>query len=468
MTINLKSCRIVSSMEKIEAIMKKFGHRIQKFKIWCSIQSESAELSESQLTKILKCIPEVRDLTLRNIYVREGELSIQELDLHKLKRLSIDYCLFEAPSFFNRIPIDVLQDLVYTFESPDETHYQSFFNRQTKIRKLEMFENDQIKFDHLELEHLKISSSANFVQMISEQPKLRYLDFAITWIDDDVFDAVCKLKHLEVLKTLIDQVTCNVFKDLAELTNLKELRMDSHSSFDCGHLLVLSMMKCTRLEKLTLLCTDRKIPEDIVIQMSSNFRNLKHVEFINRSIKIISVILECFPNLESLLLDFFAIFGAPEDVLAISDDLKHDKLKQLVITNVNTNEAENTQSLLKLVQACPNLQRIMLSQLTDFTNEDFKGVLESHRHLTHLSLEFDGLNFDYDVISVIENSGKNLVHLRLNGLSRFPSYATMRTLFDETFPNITLYKYSTGTGELVMKKRNVADWYLNFKLMDHF
>lgn len=304
--------------------------------------------------------------------------------------------------------------------------------------------------------------------MINQQPKLKYLDFAITWIDDSIFSALCNLKYLEVVRTLIDQVSIREFKNLKNLSHLKELRLDSHSPYDCGHLLELSMMKCLPIEKLTLLYTERRISEEILDQMSFNYRRLKHFEIINRSIKIITTILDLFPSLESMLFDFFAIFGAPDDVLVVNDELRHENLKQLVVTNINANEVENSSALLKLLNSCPNLNRIMLSQLSGISSDDFKHIIQSHPHLTHLSLEFDDFEFNEDIIVFLISWAPKLVHLRLSGLSSFPTYSTLRDLFDEIFPNITFYKYSSGDGEIIMKKRNIPDWYLNFKLMDHF
>lgn len=316
-------------------------------------------------------------------------------------------------------------------------------------------------------EHLKISSGIDFIAMLGQQPRLKYLDFAITWIDSAVFEAVCNLKHLGVARMLIDQVSIRSFKELEKLSRLKELRLDSHTSYDCGHLLELSMMKCIHLEKLTLLCTERKIPEDILIQMSLNFRTLKHIELINRSIQIITTILENFPILESVLFDFDAIFGAPDDVLVIDENLKHENLKQIVVANINVNEIEITKALLKLISVCPNLQRIMLSQLSGVGSEEIRQILERHQHLTHLSLEFDSFDFDYDVISILQSCTK-LVHVRLSGLTVYPCYTALQALFEETFPVINLYKFSSGGGEIVMKKRRTPDWHLNFKLLSHF
>lgn len=469
LTIDLKSCRLLSSLKRIEAIVSKYGLLIKKFKIWNSIQNESSELSEVELLTLLKLIPIVEDLTLRNICIRASFTEPEELDLRCCRRLVTDYCIFESAIILDSIPKDVLAELVFTFDSSDEKRFQNFFNRQSKIKKLEIFENDSINFDHLQLEHLKISSSHNFVSILNNQPGLRYLDFAVSWIDESVFAAVCELKHLEVFRTLIDQVSSEKFKALRKLSTLKELRLDSHSSYDTGQLLELSMIKSLyQLKKLTLLHSERKIPEEILIQMSESFRCLRHIEVVNRSIKIIKLVLEQFPLLESILFDFFAIFGAPEDILEISDDFFHENLKQLVITNVNVNEISNTEALLKLVNACRNLERIMLSELEGVSNENLKQIFNVHLSLSHLSLEFKEFELSSESIELVKSSATKLKHFRLNGISNFPSYPILKSLFEEDFPSITLFKYSTGVGELIMKKRRVHDWYMNFKLMDHF
>lgn len=468
-TINLKGCRCLQSTERIEAIVKKFGSRVKKFKISCSIQGEATEIADLQLMIILRLIPHVEELVLLNIYI-SSHISANrrdELDLHKLKNLVLNYCLFDDTLILDLIPVNVLSDLVFTFDTLDETIYQNFFNRQRKIKKLELFENDRLEFKHLELEHLKISSSIDYYTMLTQQPKLRYIDFAISWIDDMVFTGLLQLKHLEVLRTLIDQVPCRVFKGLNELKQLKELRLDSHSSFDCGHLLTLSMMTGMKLNKLTLYYTEREIPEQVLIQIGKNFLNLRHLELINRSIRILSSVIENFPNLESILMDFYAIFFAT-DVLEISDGLRHQNLKQIVVTNTNTTEVNNTETLLKLVNACPNLEKIMLSKLTDVSLNDFEDIMKKHVKLTHLSLESDDFEFDLDAILVVTELVKNLHHLRLSRLTNYPAYSMVLNLFEEYFSKITFYKFNSGEGELVMKKRDVQDWYLNFNLRDHF
>lgn len=425
-------------------------------------------MADIHLTEILQYLPNVEQLILFNVYIC-SLLSIprNELDLPKLTKLELNYCVFDNTRFVDAIPVG-LTDLVFTFDSLDETVYQTFFDRQVNIRKLEMFENDQINFDHLELEHLKISSGIDFAVMLSRQKKLKYVDFAITWIDDKVFDAVLQLKDLEVLRTLIDQVPCKVFKKLNQLKHLKELRIDSHSSFDCGHLLTLSMMTDMQLEKLTLYYVEREIPKEILIQISKNFSKLKHIQLVNRSIQNLVTIADHFPNMESILMDFFAIFYAP-NILVINDDrLRYENLKQIVITNFNTSDVQNTHPLLKFCNSCPNLERIMLSNLTDMSLDDFEDLLSKHRKLTHLSLEVHDFKFDFVDIVSISRWILKLHHFRMSKLTSYPTYSSLQCLFKEIFSKITLYKYKTGEAELIMKRRSAEDWYSSFNIRDHF
>lgn len=472
LTINLCHCQIVDDFvfEKIEAVIMKFGNRLRKLKFWNSIQSKPSEINETQLSSILNCVPLLEDFVFKNIYVKASKVDKSELNLKNLRSLVLDYCLFDSPDVLLKIPRDVLKNLTFTFEPNDEESFQEFFNRQSNLKKLELFENEKIDFQHLELQHLKISSNCNFPLMIQQQPKLKFLDFAITWVTDETFELVCKLKHLEVFRTLVDLISMRVFKGLQDLSTLRELRLDSHSSYDMGYLQELSLMKGMRLEKLTLLFSERKINSEIVVQMASNFHHLKHVEIINRSINILDTFIRHFPKLESILLDYFAVFGAPEDTLIIPDEeIKHENLKQLVVTNVNVNEDENGKSLLKLVRMCGNLEKIMLSKLVNFTNENLNEILFQHPNMTHLSIEADDkMEFNDETIQIISRSTK-LKHFRLCGFQNCQfNYKTLRETFRAQFPIINLFKYSSNEFELIMKKGNTLDWHQMFKLMDHF
>lgn len=423
------------------------------------------------MVRLLSYIPNLEDLSIKNIHISACSSSVRdELDLYCLKSLLLDYCAM-PPTLLDRIPAGVISNLVFTFQSCDETCYQNFFNRQLNIKRLELFENDQLSFDHLQLEHIKISSNIDLPLMISQQPKLNYVDFAITWVDDPTFTTICQLRNLETLKTLLDQISCHEFKNLKNLSMLKELRLDTHSPYDRGHLLELAMMKLTQLEKLTLVCTDMIITDEVLHQMSINFVKLEHVEFINRSIQIVVNSLQLFPKLKSLFIDFFSIFGAPEDILNLNEDFRHESLQQIVMTNINRYEDENTIEVLKLVNACPNLERILLTDLQGFNVENFRVILENHQSLTHLSLDInadDEFYFDDEVIDLIKRFGRNLVHLRFNGLASVLSDEELRNSLGNKFPTAYHYFYLSRKYELIMKKRGIPDWFTEFKLMGHF
>ncbi|KAG5672480.1 hypothetical protein PVAND_002607 [Polypedilum vanderplanki] len=475
LTINLKYSAVLenSTYEKIISILKKYGDSLEIFKIWSSIQSKPVEMNESQLYNIFSHIPNTYDCTLRNIVITQNDeiYKEKELNLYKMKKLVLDYCMINSASIFNKIPSNVIHDLVFTFEPYDERNFQEFFYRQSKIVKLELYENDKINFAHLQLEHIKISSNIDYKVMIEQQPNLQYIDFAIAWVNEVTFVEVCKLKNLQVLKTLIDLISCKTFKHLQNLISLKELRLDSHSSHDMGYLQELSMMRGMQLEKLTLLLNERKISPEVILQFANNFHYLKQIELINRSINIIVTIIQNLPNLETILLDFFAVFGAPDDILTleISDESnKFPNIKQLIVTNVNVNEEENGRNLLKLVSLCPNIQKLMLSKIIKFSNEELRSILMSHANLSHFSLETDDTEFGGETVEMIFEYGKNLKHFRLAGIKNCLPYKVLKEIFSEKFPILNTYKYCTGDIEVVMKKKRIKDWYLEFKLMDHF
>lgn len=452
---------------RLENILGKFGQRLKTVKVWCSVQSEIVELTEGQLLKIIKFLPNVEDLTLRNIVFTRSELGLIEnfdLNVHRLRRLVCDYCIFSSPVIFNMIPARTITDLVFTFEPVDETVYQTFFNRQSNIRKLVMFENSQISFEHLHLERLKISSDHNFSLILQQQPELKYIDFAVSWIDDSIFKEICKLEHLETLRTLIDQVSIREFRRLGN-GKLKELRIDSYDPVDRGYINELTTMNVKELEKITFIFTERSIPAVSIIELAQNLKRIKYIEVINRSINILTTILQEFQQIDELLIDFYAIFDAPKDVLIVPDNLRHENLKQLIVSNIFISQSENTAALIKLLRTCPNLERIRLSTLTSITFEEMKEIIETHPRLTHLSLDCE-YNFIADTIDIIKNA-KRLRFFRLQGKIECPPFSVFTYHFEEQFANLKLVKYSTGESELVMKKLNENN-FLRPKLMEHF
>jgi hypothetical protein len=468
--IDLSGCTIpeLCNIEMLIDICKKFGDRLKTFKIWCSVQSEIVKLPEKQLIRLLEVIPEIENLELKNImFTMEGLTQRHthqgELNLTKLSKFVCDYCSFDTPVIFIKIPRDTITDLVFTFEPRDVEVFQEFFNRQSKIQKLVLFENEELCIDHLSLEYLKISSNHNFLKIIQNQPKLKSIDFAISWVNAEVFEEVCKLKNLEVLKTLIDMVTCSKFRNLGN-GKLKELRIDSHDPCDRGYFQQLSSMDLKELEKITLIFPERCLSVENIVNLAMNLKKLKTIQIVNRSINIITFILEHYPQLEILHVDFCI---GPKDDLIIEEGFKHDELKELIVTNISMSQGENTSALLKLLRVCPNLEKIKLSYLSELTFEQMKEIFQSHPRLTHIYI-YSEYDFDIDIIEVIKRSRK-LQYLRFGGITNTISYSELKENFQEDFPNINLLKYlSSGESFLELRKRNIGDWFNEHNLMQHF
>ncbi|CRK92513.1 CLUMA_CG006069, isoform A, partial [Clunio marinus] len=458
----------VDNIEYILDVMGKFGERLKRFKLWSSNPDQDSEFTTEGLIKILDCLPNVEDLTLTNIHF-QSDLNVNhdksEFNMHKLKKLEINVCSFMFPNILHKIPKNTLRDLIFLPFEFDVSSFQKFFNQQTNIRKLEVFEFQDINFNHLELEHLKIFLTFELPAVLRQQPKLRYLELNENDMDNEIFTVMCDLKNLEVAKMSHGQVSCNIFNSLKKMSNLKELQLWTNRDDDeCHHLLEFSMMHSLQIEKLTLLCPERKISEDILIQLSQHFRKLKHIEFLSSrivNINLIKTILEYFPNLELIVFEFY--FHPPEDILIISEDLRHENLKQLEVTNNKTFNVENTRTLLKLISVCPNLERIIISKLTGIVHEDLQQILDDHPKLTHLSLEFDRFTFQHETIELIHSAGSRLKDIRFGGLRKCPSDSALKILFEDEFPNISSRKnLENGMTKFIMKKRNISEWYSDF------
>ncbi|CRK95947.1 CLUMA_CG009391, isoform A [Clunio marinus] len=446
-------------IEYIEDVMLNFGRRIKKFGL------SNFELFESQLRKILDCIPNVEFLGLNKVKVNiEPNENISELNLCKLKKLEIrngSNCF----NILNRLPKDTIREAIIMSHDVD-IGLQKFFNKQTNIQMLEIDKNNQLKFDHLKLEYLKLNSKfINLPLNLRQQQKLRYIDFSNYLIDDEILTTICKMTNLEVVKMCVNLgMPCYVFESLKYLTQLKELQLKSDEIHKCNHLLELSRMRL-KIEKLTLLFEKEKIPPEFFIQLSQNFRKLKQIIISNRSIIIINTILEHFPNLESIAVDFYS--DEPEEILVISENLKHEKLKEIIATSHC--EEKNTNSLLTLLNACPNLERIMLFNLA----EDLQQIINNHPKLTELSLRFEDFTFFDEIkekVHAISTAAKRLKYVNLNGLSRCTEFlergssieGLFTDVFEDEFDDIMFFVHISSATEaeteiMMKKKRNSSE-----------
>lgn len=428
-------------------------------------------MDESQLIDILSMLPNLVELQLLNICVTfcEDQQSQSDLlDMCKLEKLVLNDCRLQRSYVLNLIPEGVIKQLTFYIEPENLEGYQEFFDRQYNINQLEIFENAEINYDHLQLDKIKMSSDIDVVGMIRKQPNLKYIDFAIKTVEDNVLDEITHLENLETLKLNVDCITTAGFRKLDKMKKLKELYVEGYGICDHGPLMELSSQRCQKIEKLTLVFPGTKIKSYIVTQFGINYKLLKHIELVNPSIGIIIAFLETFPLLESISVQFQSIQEAPSDVLDVTF-IRHENLKKLVIGRgvyKNYTDDENARASINLLKSCPNIEHLMISNLNVFRNDDLSSIFTNLRRLTHLSLTVDDFTFDVGTIFIILTYGRKLRYLHFDGIKINFSAEILANAFDDLFSCVKLCESHWGNPALILKKHGESDW--NVSLTGHF
>ncbi|CRK91990.1 CLUMA_CG005570, isoform A [Clunio marinus] len=478
LTIDLHGNKFIE-MKHVEDVILKFGKRIKRFEL------KNFDLSESELRRIFDCIPNVENLVLDPFRISgyyksviNSNIDISEPNLCKLKKLTIeDWSIPDMSDILpnilpnillNAIPKDSIKELIISI--PVDMSWQEFFNQQTNIKFLEMSTTheykNQVKFDHLKLEHLKLGlyfDEEDVSVILRQQPGLRYFeaDFSES-TDHEILTALCDMNNLEILSVNLD-LPYPVFQSLKYLTHLKELELGIDSGEESNNLLELSRMHLN-IEKLILSCEE--IPPGFFIQMIQNFRKLKHIKLWNRYTNIINTILENFPNLESIAIEFDYRDG-DVDVLVIDENLRHEKLEEMIMKGCSVN-VDNTRALLSLLNVCPNVERIMLTTY-DFYDEDMQQIINDHPKLTHLKIVNENFKtkiiLEDETIDCIRTAASRLKFIELYGFLVSPE-SSLKTLFKDEFNYFRCQFYKGEGNEYtechpIMKKRNVSKW--NFR-----
>lgn len=449
----------MEQFERLEKILDKFGDRLKYVKIYLSKPSGEVKLTEVQAATILKLIPNVEKLIFMHIWIRNYDsnqhlLGSQTLNLYNMQLLVCIDCLFESVVLFNMIPPRTINELVLLPRSnpvDGGASYQAFFDRQTTIKRLTLFEFTEINIDHLELDWLRIQSERDYTHILKHQPKIKHVDFAASSITDEVFREVCKLEELESLTTDVCFVSMDVFRKLQN-KHLKELR------FDCAEanefIDELSIMKINNVEKLTLGVNDAPIPDYCIVMMALSLRKVKSIQVINKSLSVIGSFLTWFEHLNSFHAEFSgSLHESDVKLLEMPANFHHHKnLRQLVLTGMRAEDKENTNAVLKLVKDCPNLERIRLSTLGLIPCNKMEEMISSRPNLTHLSINCE-YNFRYMTVEKIRQA-KNLRYLKLEGGGEYPKFFMFNKKFAHQFGHISFKEPKEFYYQLIMRKAN--------------
>lgn len=450
-----------SCLQRIEAILTKYGKSIKNLRIWTSLnygippKCKGKPLSENQLFTWLKLTPNVETISLEKINIKKiRRRSEEDLNLLQLKKIESLHTSYDSSVFFDSIPRDVVKTLVLNDIKPESL--KNFWERQKNLKELELFNVADFSIvalanEHAQLELLKFNTDGNILSVVKNQPTLRYLDLMKIEITDDVFAIICNMKDLQVFYGRICSVSIRNFKSLRKLAELKELKLIDDGDNPTRFYELSNMESFHQLKKTTLVYTNFELPEEVFIKFHQNFKSLRIFLIRSASLKVVPMVLKHLKHLDKAVFNFSVLNY--DNSLPNMDGLAHENLKELIIVR----GCQIFKPLLKLVNACPNLRKIAMTNVKDFTNEDLKEMLDCHRHLNHFSLLFDTFCPDSTTIEIITPHLENLECLRFANFKSvsYCDYESVmvksKPLFERYFSKINFYR----RGYLVMTKPKV-------------
>lgn len=291
-------------------------------------------------------------------------------DFTKLKQLFVSGAR-PFTRVLDKVPDDTLEALTIASEFYDREltaeSVQSFLNRQTILKKLDVSSFKNLNLDHLELEELSIWHSEDDEQaaLLKKQSALRR--FHSQPIGKQTFTELRKMKHLESLSgRMSEELT-------GELGTIKELVL-----YDCdGEYPALRNVAFTNLKKLILdTAGDGSLEPHDFVTLSRSSPNLQHLETRRIEINFLTVVVEQFPALKTLMAQFYdnvESFGPAPSYQNLS-------LEELIV--IKLFRSAPTESLFEILNACPNLKRIQLHGI-NFTLTQVLDLMRSHPALTH-------------------------------------------------------------------------------------
>lgn len=267
-------------------IVEKFASYITTLKF------ADAFTKESVLVEILMMTPAVRVLDFQRFTIRQPRTMEEryhqgELNLKKLKSLTILSCGDEMTKLFHSLPVGVLSALkVASVEWKD---LATLLNHQTSIKTLTLGRQCPIEhpgivfFDNLKLESFQINGNEinhfTMAAILSKQTELKSLKFnAEHLVCKQVMDAVTELSELETLAMCAKYTSPErSFIDIRKLKKLKNLTLQCGNDTTALEILVKS--KNTAMEVLTVDVFER-IPTDLISELAKSAPNLKQLKIV--------------------------------------------------------------------------------------------------------------------------------------------------------------------------------------------
>lgn len=291
-----------------------------------------ARMDESTFRDILSLTPNIEHLELCALHVCNKDQPPKkrhkdDLNLTKLKSLSIDGCDDEFVRILNHLPVGVLTELqIINFYWHTLT---AALNQQLNIKKLKIgcvrcihhgdYESDELPteiFDKLNLESMELIGLTTYRAMVPsilmKQRKLKSLIISntrmnLTFVNDRIMDAVAELSELEIIEINVGDSSHESFVKICKLRKLKDLTLRCGRTDCVAKLKTLAESDNTSLIKLAI-WGHFKMSVDLIAALAKSAPNLKSLriipdDYLQRG--ELHQILTCFNFVDTLEIEIF-------------------------------------------------------------------------------------------------------------------------------------------------------------------
>lgn len=393
--------------QRIVAVVKKFSGCTKKL-----VVLKFPCCAKEFFSTFLEVATDMEELSLLGESIKRP--FVLEKEFKTLRQLSIVNFL-ESQQILDQIPNDCLEGLSFLRPPPqgkvlEKGKFQEFLQRQTTLKKLEVYDGPRFDINHLALEKLSLClrgcRNDHLAWLLKKYPMLFSLRCKSLGLAS--FNELSRLRKFEVLRT-------NISKHVTgELNNLQELALDG----DTSSLLRVAFPK---LSKLTISEVCEPIESEHFIALSRSARNLQHIDIVSSQSINLTTIIEYFQTLKTLSVDSSNCYV---DHFCSTPSRPNFSLEELIIRKDYTSVIAG--NVYNMINACPNIQRIQLRGVA-CPEPELLRLVAAHCRLTHFCC---GISYQklansigypgnvYHCLEVIENflNSPHFIRLELLGI----------------------------------------------------
>lgn len=335
--------------------------------------------------------------------------------LKSLKKIVAIESYLEKSDLFKLLPVGCLDSFQLETYGHNivvfEDELRDFLEKQNNIKYLRLrdrdFQDDLL--GHLKLTHLTIGAFRCITSVIKHQHELMtHLDIVNAEIDDEGFFWICNnLKQLNVFKVNINDVTRSAFENIAKLENLQRVSLKTHKEADEGHIKVLSELKQSTIETLSLCFYHMNFCDKDFERLGENFRALRNLKFKRNHLLNLKIIFGKFRTLESLSLCCFHDSAS----LEFDGNFVNTSLKEFEFVRQSY---EPNEALFKILEVLPNLKTLAVGGSCEYNTEMLETIFKSLSNVKSLRfLSCTPLN-EKEFLMVLNKLGSKLNDILLN------------------------------------------------------